>query len=299
MATLSIRLFGKLGIECDGRPVECLDARKAQELLAYLLLNRRPHARETLASLLWGELPTAQARSYLRKALWQLQSALDAQGARLLQADAEWVHIDAAAELWVDVAAFEHAVALVSDVAGEELAEAQASAARGAAQLYRGDLLDGSYTDWCLYERERLQQAYLALLDKLMGHCEAVGAYDQGVAYGAAALRHDVAREQTHRRLMRLHYLAGDRTAALRQYERCAAALQRELDVEPTELTCKLYRQIRLGEPVDLAAPAAIAGGGPAVVSCLRQAQAALDELHERLSRELQAAIGSLTGELK
>ena len=37
--------------------------------------------------------------------------------------------------------------------------------------VYRGDLLEGCYQDWCLFERERLQNAYLAMLDKLMVRC--------------------------------------------------------------------------------------------------------------------------------
>ena len=55
-----------------------LESRKAEELLAYLLLNRdQPQARERLADMLWGETFQDQANNYLRKALWQLQSALD------------------------------------------------------------------------------------------------------------------------------------------------------------------------------------------------------------------------------
>ena len=44
---------------------------------------------------------------------------------------------------------------------------------------------------------------------------------------------------------MRLHYLAGDRTAALRQYERCLIALREELQVPPAQATEDLCKQIR------------------------------------------------------
>ena len=44
--------------------------------------------------------------------------------------------------------------------------------------------------------------------------------FAEPLAYGARILHCDRARERTHRRLMRLHFLAGDRTAALRQYPR-------------------------------------------------------------------------------
>lgn len=49
---------------------------KALALLAYLALERRPHARESLAALLWGEQPDERARGSLRQALVQLRHAL-------------------------------------------------------------------------------------------------------------------------------------------------------------------------------------------------------------------------------
>ena len=39
---------------------------------------------------------------------------------------------------------------------------------RAHASVYDGDLFDGCYQDWCLLERERLQNVYLVLLDKEM-----------------------------------------------------------------------------------------------------------------------------------
>jgi hypothetical protein len=48
---------------------------------------------------------------------------------------------------------------------------------------------------------------------------------------------------------MRLYNTAGDRTAALRQYEICAAALEKEFGVQPTERTVTLLEQIRVGQP--------------------------------------------------
>src|SRR6185369_1679789 len=96
-----------------------------------------------------------------------------------------------------------------------------------------------------LYERELLQNKYLMILDKLLGYCLTHQEFDAGQRYGALILRYDRAREHTHRRLMRLHHLAGDRTAALRQYERCALALREELGVKPDQRTVALYEDIR------------------------------------------------------
>src|SRR3712207_2418171 len=83
------------------------------------------------------------------------------------------------------------------------------------------------------------------MLDKLMAYAESRRQYDTAIGYGTRTLCSDPAREQTHQRLMVLHYLAENRTEALRQYQRCVGALQQELDVEPARRTVELYEQIR------------------------------------------------------
>lgn len=248
MSVLRIALFGKLHAQWDQQPLVGVDAHKVQELFCYLLLYRdRPHHRETLADLLWNDHSTTQSRKHLRQTLWQLQAALDSQphDRHILLVEPDWVQINPEADLWLDVAVFERAFALAQGAPGQRLDPQCAQALQDAVKLYRGDLLEGWYQDWCLYERERLQNMYLAMLDKLLGYCEACREYEMGQAYGACILRYDRARERTHRRLMRLQYLAGDRTAALRQYEYCVATLAEELGVKPAKRTVALYELIR------------------------------------------------------
>jgi hypothetical protein len=177
--------------------------------------------------------------------------------------------------------------------------------------LYRGDLLEGQYQDWCLYERERLQQMYLTLLDKLMGYHTARQAYELALAFGTRILRYDRAHERTHRQLMRLHYLAGDRAAALRQYARCRAALAQELGVLPARTTLALYEQIRADQldappppmPVPTvpavprvpAVPAAPAPLLPTMLERLQQMQATLAGLQQQVQHDIQAIEQSLS----
>jgi len=253
MCTLKIYLFGKLQVQLGDRVLDTLNTRKVQELFVYLLLHgQRLHCREVLAALLWDKSTTTQSLKYLRQTLWQLQTALDSNPATdqagLLLIDSEWIGLNSQADVWLDTAAFEKAFACVQGLRrGRALDPECVQALQNAVEFYRGDLLEGWYQDWCLYERERLQNLYLAMLDNLMDYCESQHDYQTGVNYGLRILRHDQARERTHRQLMRLYYLADDRTAALRQYECCVAALNEELGVEPAQSTVTLYNQIRAG----------------------------------------------------
>jgi len=268
-------LLGRVSIERNGQPSPDPPA-KALELLSFLLLHRdRGHTREELAALLWPDASTALARKYLRQTLWQLQSAL---AAELLALNSGWVRIDAEADWWLDVEVFERAWEASRDVAGARLTDAQARELEQAVALYRGDLAEGSYADWCIYERDRLQLTYLAMLEKLMGYCNAHRRWSQGVAYGQRILRYDPAREVTHQQLMRLYHRAGDRTTALRQFGRCVDALHRELGLAPSAGTVVLRDQIRQ-DRLHIAAELAEPGTG-----ALIELQQRFDEVQESLA---------------
>jgi DNA-binding SARP family transcriptional activator len=91
--------------------------------------------------------------------------------------------------------------------------------------------------------------------------------------------------------------MSGDRTAALRQYERCVAALAEELDVKPDKRTVALYQKIRSdggeipptpereGRGDDDAEAASLAD----VLGRLTQIQTILTDVQRRVSKEIKA----------
>jgi DNA-binding SARP family transcriptional activator len=251
MSDLQISLFGQFRIRRDGRDLDGFDVLKVQELLSYLLLHAgRPQVRELVASRLWGgHCTTSRSKAYLRKALWRLQSALRTEAGagaeNLITASGDSICLHRVSSVELDIAVFEEAYADARGVSGHGLSNQSVHALKRAVRLYDGDLLANWYVDWCTGPRARLKQIYLILLDKLTQWCEVHGHYEEGLEYGAATLEHDSARERTHRQLMRLHVLAGYRTAALRQYDACARILREELDVAPAQRTVELYDQIR------------------------------------------------------
>ena len=250
MNHLRVSLFGKFEVSYSNGLIEDLNGKKVQELLCYLFLNReRPHSREKLASLLWSEnCTTSQSKAYLRKTLWQLQSALSAHEElvdyELVIVGPHWVELNTS-DIWLDVDVFERTYETVKGIPGTELADQNVRMLQEAIELRKGDLLENWYQDWCLFERERIQNIYLFMLDKMMEYCESCGRCEMGVGYGNLSLCIDPARERTHRHLMRLHTFAGDRIRALRQYQQCEVTLRDELGIEPSEPTRQLYSRIR------------------------------------------------------
>jgi DNA-binding SARP family transcriptional activator len=265
----------------------------------------RPIARESLATVLWEDCTPEHSKQYLRKALWQIENSFafaNRANPRFLQADAHWVSLNPNADLWLDVAEFERALA----VAPESVSSRHSLTVwQSAIDIYRGDLLEGWYQDWCLSERERFQNIYLTILRKLTTQCEICHEYTEGIECATRILRTDPAHETAYQNLMRMHYLSGDRAGALRQFRHCVAALKRELGVQPSAYTREIYQQICEDSLLSAASGTSDELQGhnltllPSEVSCrLREVKATLTSLQNATAEALlrvEAALKAAT----
>jgi len=145
----------------------------------------------------------------------------------------------------VDVAAFERAAAQSTP---EALAEAAA--------LYQSDLLEGlavseaPFEEWLLAERERLRELALEALAKLLAHQTKAGQSETAIQTAVRLLALDPFQEVVHRALMCLYAQEGRRGMALKQYQLCVGALQRDLgtELEP-ERRCSASRSCNAKPP--------------------------------------------------
>jgi DNA-binding SARP family transcriptional activator len=247
MPRLSLSLLGSFQATLDGQPITGFESDRVRALLAYLAIEAdRPHRRATLVSLLWPDWPEPSASTNLRNALSNLRKAVGDREAvsPVLLVDRETIEFNPSGDAWVDVHTF------------RELTSAQPPAhdqEQGIA-LYRGPFLEGfslkdsaAFEEWLTATREQLERRCLAALARLAELHE--GAGDLAKACEVAWRAVDLApwQEESHRRLMRLLAVSGQRSAALAQFETCRHLLQRELGVEPAAETTRLYEQIRDG----------------------------------------------------
>lgn len=239
-------LFGRFSVRVDDHPLTELDGGKVRELLGFLLLFRhQQHHREMLADAFWSGRNTTQARKYLRQGLWRIQAAIGQGPHDLLLVGSDWVQVNDNALDWLDIRQFEAAMSAVKGIAGRDLSIAASDELRKACDLYRGDLLEGWYQDWALYERHRYKARYISMLERLLEYAETHRQLDEALLYGDRILEHDRAHERTHVRMMRIQYLSGDRTAAMRQFRQCVAILDHELGARPAARTVEFFDRIR------------------------------------------------------
>jgi len=238
--TLRLELFGGFRIAEGTTPLSGFTYSKGKALLAYLAVTGQPCGRETLAALLWSELPDSEARTNLRVVLSNLRQFL----APYLLITRETVGLNPQCRPWIDVVAFQQALA--PSRGASDIGQLKA-----AVTLYRGDLLAGFtvpgaslFDEWVAGQRERLRQLAMFALHALAARYVARRTYLAGIETLNQLLTLDPWREEAHRQLMELYAHSGQRSAALAQYAICRQVLADELGVAPADETQALYQAI-------------------------------------------------------
>ncbi len=181
-------------------------------LLAWLALEG-PTPRSQLAELLWPLSDPVAARNTLRQRLFHLKrhcGELVAGAAALRLADG-----------------VEHDLADAEGVLGElHFPDAPA--------------LDA----WLRSQRERRVNSMRRDLERQVRALEDAGELAAALPVAQALLRLDRLSEAAHRHVMRLHYLRGDRAAALLAFDDCERTLKDEVGTRPSGDTMALLRTI-------------------------------------------------------
>lgn len=236
--SMSLRIFllGQFKLQANELAIE-LPSRPAQSLLAYLALNAGlAHRREKLANLFWPEANEANARGYLRQALWRIRKCLESGSLdweKYLQISEIEVVFDDRSDYWLDV---DLLLGAVEQRTVEEITEI--------VRLYRGELLPGFYDEWVVVERERVQSAYHQKMNILLERLIHAGNWQDALAWAEQWIRLGYAPEPAFRILMHAHAGLGNPGMVNATYQRCVASLNRELNVEPAPETQRLYEQI-------------------------------------------------------
>lgn len=247
-------------IRVRGQATE-LETRKVTALLAYLSITGQPHTRASLAALFWPDYDPRRAMANLRRVLWSLNQSIE--GA-WLETGRDVIELKPGGQLWVDVPVFREAAALAASLPEEDPGQPAVDRLEEAAALYRGDLLAGfslpdspDFDDWQYLQTQQLRQDAALIFQRLAAIYAGRGALEQALEHARRWVSLDRLDENARSALMRLLARAGQRQAALRQYEDFTALLQAEMEAEPGPEIAALAGQIRQGAVAPSQAPAA------------------------------------------
>ncbi len=270
MTSLRLALLGPPRVELDGAAVT-FDTRKALALLAVLAVRGEAQSRDALAALLWPEHDATHAGGALRRTLSVTRAGIGPDAMQLRGRT-----VDLAPSVHVDI---QRLHATTDDVArhhpdDDPVCDRCLRRLAQVPKLVRGRFLEGfglrdspEFDDWAAATAEALDREVAEALDRLSDGHAARGHVDAALAAAHQRLAMDPLHEETHRRLMRLHAEAGDRSGAILRYRECVRILDRDLGVVPMPETTELYHRIAAGpdtardrrEAVEAAPPAGTA----------------------------------------
>ncbi|HET9276322.1 MAG TPA: BTAD domain-containing putative transcriptional regulator, partial [Gemmatimonadales bacterium] len=236
---IELVILGVTELRRDGQPVPTVLAQpKRLALLAYLALapDQSFRRRDTVAALLWPELDQEHARGSLRQALRFLRRELGDEVIR--NRGEEEIGLDFS-RFWCD--------AVACDRAGQD------GDPDRAAELYRGDLLEGFFVGeaapdfdrWIDEERLRLRARANGSWWARAEREWARGRSGDAVAAARRAVRLAPDDETGLCRLLRMLDESGDRAGAIAAYEEFARRLAAEYQAQPAAETQALIHAIR------------------------------------------------------
>ncbi|MCV2348948.1 AAA family ATPase [Paucibacter sp. Y2R2-4] len=261
-----LRLLGTPRVLRPGRADYLLERRDAA--LLTILTLRGAMSRRSMAETLWPDVAEKMAQTNLRQRLFRLRRnlALD------LFEEGEMLALRSGLRHDLDALAAPHLLAIEPVPLGAM-----------------------SYLD-CepLAEQvQHLQQQWLDQRRRLVADqaeaLEAQGRLAEALTWAQHLTLNERSSEHAHRRLMRLHYRRGDRTAALAAYRSCQESMQQELGLQPSSETRALAELIERSE-----------GAGPA--SALPESAYALTAVLDTASSDqtvVHAPVGGSGAELR
>lgn len=235
---MPIRLdtLGTLRTYRDGQELERLPAQPVRRAVLLYLAMERDAPRDSVLAMFWPDSTPEQARHTLNQTLYELRRML---GDDWIDVRGDRLHVSDRVE--VDALEFMRAV--------------EGGDAPYALGLYRGEFLGGAppattraFEGWADHWSARLRRLHRrACRDAIE---ERVGAEDLAGAVRLARRWTDIdpLDDEAQHRLIELLALHGDRSEALRQYERYERLVREELELGPLDETKELVAQIRSGE---------------------------------------------------
>ncbi|HET6985124.1 MAG TPA: bacterial transcriptional activator domain-containing protein [Kribbella sp.] len=220
---LTLRLLGRFGLFDDDGPVVVPTG--SERLLALLALDGGPIGRARLAGLLWPRATGGRAQACLRSALRRLPAR-------------------GRAAVSVDVAAVALSETVYVDLcSGRDLAHRLISPDGRAADtdlrpatlaVLTSEFLPDWYEDWMVSAAETWHQLRMHGLEALADHLVTARRYSEAIEAALAAVSADPMRESARGALIRAHLAEGNRSEAIREFDRYGRLLNAELGLEPT-----------------------------------------------------------------
>ncbi len=251
LTDLTVNMLGPVEILRDpARPLasDAWSTRRARDIFCFIV-SRRHHlaSKDTIIDTFWGETDFEAVEKNFHPTVSHIRKALNSNQPLkqnfLLYRDGDY-QLNAEFSYRIDIEEFDRLVSEGENARRARRFEECISAYERALVLYRGEFMQGSYEPWVEEQRTYYREQYLRLLEALAGVAQNAADWPRVMQLAHLIIHEDPFREDIHCMIMRAHAAEGNRGAAKEQFETLKRLLQRELGVEPSAETRKLFQQL-------------------------------------------------------
>ena len=241
-ASLKVQCLGPFRVFINGEEVTWR-TNKARDLFAYLFHYReKPVHKDKILEDIWPDSIPERASTLLHTNLYQLRKAIkNLPGSQPVNHKGKQYHLEQNI-ISSDIDIF---LKLTSHTdSGSEVSPEEVPYLEQALSLYQGEYMENLDYQWITEERERLNQIYLSLLEKLSYYYMKNDKLDQAATCLRSILHLNPLLEEMHVLLMKVYSRQGDRMAVMQQYQTLCKILDREMGLEPSPETRALYYRL-------------------------------------------------------
>ena len=247
---LQVQMLSSFFVSINGKSLDHLSGRKTKSVLAYIFYKHpKPVHKEVLIDIFWKDSIPDAARNCLNSTIHNIrkQFELVAAGEEVIVFKDECYCIGSELRVEKDIDLFKSYWNKARQIEINQGMKAAVTTYHQAFAFYRGDFLEKMTSEeWPERDRDWFRETWIVILERLTTYFFENEKYQICLNLCQKILEKDACLEVVHRRIMSCHLKMKMKDMAIRQFNKCRAALKEGLDISPGKETLELYNKIRL-----------------------------------------------------
>ncbi|MEA3325836.1 MAG: tetratricopeptide repeat protein [Chloroflexota bacterium] len=235
-----IKSFGKAQVHLSKKLVTNSDWKTqiSRDMFFLFLAHPEGLTKEQVGLFFWPDATTDELKLRFKNTLYRLRRAVGRQAILLVE---DYYKFNWSLDYEYDVETFNTSIEKAESA---QETRQKITYYKKAVDCYKGEYLSEIGQIWAMIDRQTYYRMYLDAVMHLATMYMTSKAYKKALRYSYQALSEDACLEDAHRLAMRIHAATGNRAAIVRQYERCRAALTKEINAPPSTRTRELYETL-------------------------------------------------------
>jgi LuxR family transcriptional regulator, maltose regulon positive regulatory protein len=237
---IMIRSFGKCQVKICEHSVALSEwkTQMVRDLFFFILQHPDGVTKEEIGEAFWPDSTIETLRVRFKNSIYRLRHALGSESISFID---DYYRFNRLLEYYCDAEDFTQELAIAEKAPD---ADGKIHHYIQAVNQYRGVYLPKMDYEWAIVQREQYHRSFIASIMKLIDLLLKAGQYQAAIHYVNRAVEEDSCFEEAYRAGMKAFSELGDRASISRYYDKCCAALKKELDLDPAVETTLLYKNL-------------------------------------------------------